>query len=91
MSEKLRRLNPNTIHPIGQLKGIFDLYDAPVDARTAITRRAGFLSGTVMLPSERITDAIEDTMQRNGGQPQWKVVEDKVGMIVRDAYKKMRR
>ena len=86
-----RRINPDRARPTGDLVAALDRFDAPLEARTSIARRAGSLSGTPILPVSRIERIIEKSMANNSGLPNWDMVQKDVASVVSGIYRKFRR
>ena len=83
--------NSEKHRPIGSLGDMLDQYEAPVAARRILARRVGHLAGTPYFPMGRVQQAIEGSMQANGGLPNWEEVQGNLANSVREVYKKMRR
>ncbi|OGH19283.1 MAG: hypothetical protein A2868_04080 [Candidatus Levybacteria bacterium RIFCSPHIGHO2_01_FULL_40_15b] len=85
-----RKISPDRARPTGRLVVALDRFNAPLEARTSIARRAGPLSGT-LLPVSRIENIIEQSMEHNSGLPNWDRVQEDVASVVSGIYRKFRR
>ncbi|MBI2430839.1 MAG: hypothetical protein HYV39_02390 [Candidatus Levybacteria bacterium] len=79
-----------TYKPIGSLARVLDKFQAPEDAQEGIARRAGRVVEKG-LPVSRIEHVIETSMQNNGGLADWNGVTDRIGGMVNEVYRKMKR
>lgn len=79
-----------TYKPIGSLAEVLDRFQAPEDAQEGIARRAGQVVGKG-LPVSRIEYVIETSMQNNGGLADWNGITDRIGGMVNEVYRKMKR
>ncbi len=76
--------------PVGPLADLLAEYEAPENVQRGLARRAGTLIGS-SIPVVVFEGIIHESMERNGGLPDWNKVTTQVGTMATDAYKRLKR
>lgn len=77
--------------PTNELRRVLEELQAPDEARSSIARRTGLVVARGQLSVAKVQATINQTMFEGNGLPNWKRVDEKIGMTVRDIYRKSKR
>lgn len=82
--------NMKEFQPTGQLGKILEEFQAPIEARNSIKRRAELVVARGQLPVDKIESTIVRSMSMHSGLPNWEEADRSIGKTVNLIYRESR-